>query len=138
MLRKLGFLALLLGLALPAWSAERPGTISGYVRNATGTPQMGAVVEIFGSQISTAFTDEHGFFSAGGLLPGLYDIKVSAASFLPSFRDGVGIRAGSKVTLNLTLTTLFDAIKMAPAKGTPEQQDDWKWVLDRKSTRLNS
>jgi|SRR5579862_852069 len=135
MLRKLGFLALLLGLALPAWSAERPGTISGYVRNATGTPQMGAVVEIFGSQISTAFTDEHGFFSAGGLLPGLYDIKVSAASFLPSFRDGVGIRAGSKVTLNLTLTTLFDAIKMAPAKGTPDQQDDWKWVLRSSANR---
>jgi len=134
MLRKLGFFALLLGLALPAWSAERPGTIAGYVRNATGTPQMGAVVEILGSQITTAFTDEHGFFSAGGLLPGVYDIKVSAASFLPSFRDGIGLRPGSKVTLNLTLTTLFDAIKMAPAKGTSDQ-DDWKWVLRSSANR---
>jgi len=134
MLHKLGLFALLLGLTLPAWSAERPGTISGYVRNATGTPQMGAVVEILGSQITTAFTDEHGFFSAGGLLPGIYDIKVSAASFLPSFRDGIGLRPGSKVTLNLTLTTLFDAIKMAPAKGTPDQ-DDWKWVLRSSANR---
>ena len=71
MLRKLGWFALMFGLVLPAWSAERPGTISGYVRDGAGTPQMGAVVEILGSQIATAFTDEHGFFSAGGLLPGV-------------------------------------------------------------------
>jgi Carboxypeptidase regulatory-like domain len=134
MLRKLGWFALLLGLALPAWSAERPGTISGYVRNAGGTPQMGAVVEILGSQITTAFTDEHGFFSAGGLLPGVYDIKVSAASFLPSFRDGIGLLPGSKVTVRLTLTTLFDAIKMAPANSSPDQ-DDWKWVLRSSANR---
>jgi len=134
MLRKLGYFALLLGLALPVCSAERPGTISGYVRNAAGAPQMGAVVEILGEQITTAFTDDHGFFSAGGLLPGIYNIKVSATSFLPSFRDGVGLRAGGKVVLNLTLTTLFDAIKVAPAQG-PADQDDWKWVLRSSANR---
>lgn len=134
MFHKLGFFTLLLALALPAFSAERPGTISGYVRNAAGTPQMGAVVEILGSNIVTAFTDDHGFFSAGGLLPGIYQIKVSAASFLPSFRDGVGLRAGGKVMLNLTLNTLFDAIKVAPAQG-PVDQDDWTWVLRSSANR---
>ncbi|MBV8049869.1 MAG: carboxypeptidase regulatory-like domain-containing protein [Acidobacteriaceae bacterium] len=134
MLRKLGLFALMLGLTLPAWSADRPGTISGYVRDGAGTPQMGAVVEILGSQIATAFTDEHGFFSAGGLLPGIYDIKVSAASFLPSFRDGVGLRAGGKILLNLTLTTLFDAVKIAPAQS-PAEQDDWKWILRSSANR---
>ena len=137
MFRKLGFVVLVLGLALPVWSAERPGTISGYVHNAAGAPQMGAVVEILGSgaQTFTAFTDDRGFFSAGGLLPGVYDIKVSAASFLPSFRDGVGIRAGGKVVVNLTLNTLFDAIKPAPVPGSAEQQDDWKWVLRSSANR---
>src|SRR5215475_4523873 len=99
MLRKLGFVTIFVALALPAWSAERPGTISGYVRNGGGIPQMGAVVEIFGplANTLTVFTDDKVFYSAGGLLPGLYDIKVSAASCLPSLREGVGLRAGSKI-----------------------------------------
>ena len=137
MFRKLGFFIFVLGLALSAWSADRPGTLSGYVRNAAGVPQMGAVVEIFGSGATsfTAFTDDRGFFSLGGLLPGIYDIKVSAASFLPSFRDGVGLRSGSKVVVNLTLSTLFDAVKLAPAPGSPPEKDDWKWVLRSSANR---
>jgi hypothetical protein len=136
MFRKLAFCVWILGLALPSWCGERLGTISGYVHNAAGAPQMGAVVEILGSaaQTITAFTDDHGFFSAGGLLPGIYDIKVSATSFLPSFRDGVGLRAGGKVVLNLTLNTLFDAIKVAPGQGSADQ-DDWKWVLRSSANR---
>ena len=137
MFSRLGFLAIILGLALPAWSDGRRGTISGFVRNAQGTPQMGAVVEILGLaplQSVSAFTDEHGFFSAGGLLAGIYDIRVSATSYLPSFRDGVGLRAGGKVLLNLTLNTLFDAIQVAPGHGAAEQ-DDWKWVLRSSTNR---
>jgi len=136
MLRRLGLIAMAFGLVLPAWSADRTGTISGFVRNGSGSPQMGAVVEILGAatQSVTAFTDEHGFFSAGGLLPGIYDIKVSATSFLPSFRDGVGLRAGSRVLLNLTLNTLFDAVKIVPPRGTADQ-DDWKWVLRSSANR---
>ena len=48
-LRKLGFAVLMLGLALPVWSADRPGRISGYVRGAGGIPQMGAMVEVLGT-----------------------------------------------------------------------------------------
>ena len=46
LLHKLGTWAVVLGLALPVWAAEQPGVISGYVRSASGVPQMGAVVEI--------------------------------------------------------------------------------------------
>jgi Carboxypeptidase regulatory-like domain len=136
MFRRLGFIAIVLGLALPSWSADRTGTISGFVRNGAGAPQMGAVVEILGSaaQSVTALTDEHGFFSAAGLLPGIYDIKVSADSFLPSFKDDVGLRPGSRVLLNLTLNTLFDAVKIAPAASASDH-DDWKWVLRSSSNR---
>ena len=76
MLRKLGFSLLLLGLALPVWGADKPGTISGYVRSATGVPQMGAMVEVLGSAAHAlkVFTDENGFYSAAGLLPGIYTI----------------------------------------------------------------
>ena len=86
MFRKLGFLVVALGLVLPASAAGKPGSISGYVRDASGIPQMGAVVEVLGSAARTlkVFTDEHGFYSAAGLIPGLYSVKVSAPSFLPA------------------------------------------------------
>src|SRR5262249_37692193 len=95
MLRKLGILMAVMGLALPAWSAVTPGTISGYVRNAGGIPQMGAAVELLGSAVagSKAFTDDRGFYSISGLLPGTYDLKVSAPSFLPALREKVGLRS---------------------------------------------
>ena len=137
MLSRLGFLAIVLALALPAWSDGRKGTIAGFVRNAEGQPQMGAVVEILGLaplESVSAFTDEHGFFSASGLAAGMYDVRVSATSYLPAFLDGVGLRAGTKVTLNLTLNTLFDAVRTLPAHG-PAEQEDWKWVLRSSSNR---
>jgi hypothetical protein len=136
MFRRLGFLAIVLGLALPLWSADRPGSISGYVRSAGGAPQMGAVVEVLSGAAQTVrvFSDENGYFSATGLLPGLYNIKVSAASFLPTFKEGVGIRPGARVLVNLTLNTLFESIKMAPVRG-PAEADDWKWVLRSVSNR---
>jgi len=136
MIRKLGFLVAVLGLALPVWCAENPGTISGHVRSATGVPQMGAVVEIFGSAASTftVFTDEKGFYSAKGLLPGLYTIRVSAASFLPALRERVGLKAGADMLVNITLNTLFDAVKLAPVRG-PAEEDDWKWVLRSTANR---
>jgi Carboxypeptidase regulatory-like domain len=135
-LRKLGFSVLMLGLSLPAWSADRPGTISGYVRGASGIPQMGAVVEVLGAAAQTlkVFTDENGFYSAAGLLPGVYNLKVSAPAFLPALREHVGLHAGSSAVVNVTLNTIFQAIQIAPAR-TPAEDDDWKWVLRSVSNR---
>jgi hypothetical protein len=135
-LRKLVFLMMVLGLALPALPAERSGSISGYVRSATGVPQMGAMVEVLGSAAQTlkVFTDDVGFYSAGGLLPGTYNIKVSAPSFLPALREHVGLRAGGKVLVDMTLSTLFDAVQLVPVRG-PADEDDWKWVLRSVSNR---
>src|SRR5580658_1038987 len=101
MLRKLGCLAMVLGLALPVWAGEKPGSISGYVRNAGGVPQMGAVVEVLGSAFHSlrVFTDVSGFYSASGLLPGVYNIKVSAPYFLPVLRQRVGLGAGGSVVV---------------------------------------
>jgi len=46
MVRKLGCLVIALGLAMPAWCIERSATISGFVHDAQGAPQMGAAVEV--------------------------------------------------------------------------------------------
>jgi Carboxypeptidase regulatory-like domain len=130
MFRKFGLLIVTVGLVFPAAAADKPGSISGYVHSATGVPQMGALVEVLGSAARTlkVVTDENGFYSAVGLLPGNYNIRVSAPSFLPSERDRVGLRAGASVIVNLTLNTLFQAIQLTPMRG-PADEDDWKWVL---------
>jgi Carboxypeptidase regulatory-like domain len=145
MFRKFGFLAvvavmmMVATVSIPAWSgtasAAIPGAISGYVRDASGAPQMGAVVEVLGSAAQAlraftlkAFTDDRGFYSVPGLLPGTYSVKVSAPSFLPSLREKIGVRSGAKLMVNVTLTTLFEAIQLVPLR-TPVDDDDWKWTL---------
>ena len=136
-MRKLWLLAITLGLVLPASASTKPGSISGYVRNASGTPQMGAVVEVLGAAARTlkVFTDENGFYTAPELLPGLYSVKVSAPSFLPSLQERIALRAGAAVIVNVTLNTLFEAIQMvAPLRG-PAEEDDWKWTLRSASNR---
>jgi Carboxypeptidase regulatory-like domain len=129
-LRRLGYWAVIVAMALPACAAERPGAISGYVRDASGIPQMGAVVEIAGAAVRnlTVFTDGAGFYTAAGLLPGFYSVKVSAPSFLPALREKVGLHAGVSTHLNITLNTLLNAMQVAPIKG-PSGDDDWKWTL---------
>jgi hypothetical protein len=91
---------------------------------------MGAVVEIAGSaaRTLTVFTDGAGFYSATDLLPGLYSIKVSVPSFLPALREKVGLHAGGNLRLNITLSTLLNAMRVAPLRGSFED-DDWKWTL---------
>jgi hypothetical protein len=129
-LRQLGSWAVIVALSLPAWAGQRPGAISGYVRDASGIPQMGAVVEIAGSAAHslTVFTDGAGFYSATGLLPGLYSIKVSAASFLPALQEKIGLQPGTSVRINITLNTLLNVIKVGPLRGAADD-DDWKWTL---------
>jgi len=94
-LRQLGYWAVIVGLSLPAWAAERPGAISGYVRDASGMPQMGAVVQIASTvaRTLTVFTDDAGFYSAKNLLPGFYSVKVQLPRFfLPWLKRSVCIR----------------------------------------------
>jgi hypothetical protein len=132
MTHKLGCLLLVVTFAVGASAAVNPGTISGFVRNSGGTPQMGATVEVntVSGQSVTAHTDAKGFYSLAGLLPGTYTLKVSAPSFLPSLREKIGLQSGGSVVINITLNTLFEAIQLMPKpSSSPEDQDDWKWTL---------
>lgn len=137
-MRKLSHLVVVLGLALPVWcaGADKSATISGYVRNASGVPQMGAMVDVLGSALQRlrVFTDENGFFSAKVLAPGNYSLRVSAPAFLPTLRDKINVRAGASVLLNLTLSTLFDSVQFAPRRGSVDN-GDWDWVLRSTANR---
>src|SRR6202166_123331 len=144
MLRRFEFFVLVvsmavIAMALPSWCGNPnavAGTITGYVRDGSGAPQMGAVVEILGSaaQALKVFTDDRGFYSVATLLPGTYSVKVSAPSFLPSLREKIDVRAGAKAMVNVTLATLVEAIQMVPLRS-PVDDDDWKWTLRSISNR---
>ncbi len=138
MTSKVAWLLSLLAIALPACAAPS-GSISGTIRSADGTPQMGAVVEIFASgsvEPLLLYTDKAGRYTASDILPGIYNVKVSAASYLPSLRDHVALRAGAHIVVNLTLNTLFEAVQLLPArKASPEDNDDWRWTLRSTSNR---
>ena len=129
-LRNFGTWAILVGLSLPVWAGEQPGAISGYVRDNAGIPQMGAVVQVLGvaNRTLTVFTDGAGYYTATGLLPGLYSLKVTAPSFLPALREKVGLHSGAKLHVNVTLSTLLGAMQLGPARPLPDE-DDWKWTL---------
>jgi hypothetical protein len=93
-------------------------------------------VEVLGAAANSlrVFTDEDGFYSVAGLLPGVYNIRVSAPSFLPALREHVGLHGGVNTIVNVTLNTLFEAIQISPAHGGADE-DDWKWVLRSVSNR---
>ncbi|HEV2989077.1 MAG TPA: carboxypeptidase-like regulatory domain-containing protein [Candidatus Angelobacter sp.] len=137
MTRKFGLLAVLF-ITLPALAAP-VASVSGYVKNTSGMPQMGAMVEVFTSAAlvgTTVFTDARGYYSAENLRPGLYYIKATAASFLPSLREKVSVRTGTRALVNLTLTTLADALQLLPARrSSSSDPDDWHWTLRSTANR---
>src|SRR4029077_17576707 len=68
------------------------------------------------------------------LIPGLYSLRVSAPSFLPALRERIGLRAGSALTVNVTLNTLFEAMQLGPLRNVADD-DDWKWTLRSMANR---
>ena len=138
MARKLAKLLVVLFACGPLY-ASTTGVITGFIKDTTGTPQMGAVVEITTSAAvlgTTVFTDGKGFYRAENLPAGVYQVKVSAASFLPSLREHVSLHAGARLVVNLTLNTLADAISLIPNRRSPNADpDEWHWTLRNAANR---
>jgi hypothetical protein len=86
------------------------------------------------AQVINLVTDDKGAFRASDLIPGMYNVKVSAPAFLPTLREKISLRAGASVLLNLTLSTVFDALQFTPRQGTSED-GDWDWVLRSTANR---
>jgi hypothetical protein len=101
---------------------------------------MGAVVELMATDatvVARVYTNIHGAFLFDQIVPGTYQVKATGDSFLPTLREDLRLRSRSKVIVNLTLSTLFEAIQWLPAQPrTPDEQpDDWKWTLRSSSNR---
>jgi len=138
MTRILASFALVLALCLAAAAGATPGSISGYVKDSAGVAQMGATVEVAGTtgQHLVGFTDAKGFFRLSGLPAGSYTLRVSAPAFLPALREDVVLAAGASKVLNITLNTLWEAIRMMPElRRSADEDDSWKWTLRSTANR---
>ena len=133
-------LTLTLVLAAPGYAASHDAALSGVVRDVQGVPQMGALVQILSADatvIATAFTDNHGRYLIASVLPGKYDLKATAAFFMPASKPNVRLQAGAQAIINLTMSTLYQAENWLPAqkRRADEPADDWKWTLRSSANR---
>ncbi len=113
-------------------------SVSGFVRDSSGTPQIGAQVQLLRPNltvIASVYTNSQGRFVISSLLPGEYALKAIAPSFLPSLREDLRVR--SAITVNLTMNTLYEVIQWLPAdpRAGNEQRDDWAWTLRSAANR---
>jgi hypothetical protein len=129
----LGLVCLAASPASAAVSVRLSGAIAGSVTNVDGVPQMGALVMLFDQQdglSQKAFTDEKGAFVFAGLLPDIYSIRVTLASFVPAIKHNILVQPGMRSVLNVSLATLFSSIHLVyPPEHPAFMSDDWKWVL---------
>lgn len=121
-------------------ASAQSNSLSGVIRDSHGAPQAGAAVELLRpdfSVVAEAFTDERGRYRLEGVLPGIYEVKVSGAMFLPTLRENLQVMGGTKLVVNLTLNTLYEAFRWLPAKPrqADEPKDDWTWTLRLSANR---
>lgn len=112
------------------------GVLSGVVRDAAGTPQMGASVEVLPESAASAaplefFTNTKGLFRGERLAPGFYTVRVTLAGFLPTLEKHIRISANLTTLVRIQLESMFaslEQLRRAPSAAGAEP-DDWKWVL---------
>ena len=132
-------LGVVLCLTIPAPSrAAEPvklaGGIVGTVRDNRGVAQMGAVVALFNRQdrqVGKVLTDQRGQFQMLGLLPTMYSVRISLATFIPAIRKDILVQPGMRSVLNVSLSNLFSSIQLdyPVLDNGGIMTDEWKWVL---------
>jgi len=112
-----------------------PGKLAGVVRDSTGTPQLGANVELIaetGAAASRGFlTNTQGIFRGEKLSPGLYTLRVTLAGFLPTLEKHIRITSNLTTVVRVELESMFaslDQLRRTPSNA-PVEADNWKWVL---------
>ena len=125
----------LFSIAAAAQSMPVFGQLTGVVRDTTGTPQMGASVQVVaeGAGLTRApayLTNPQGIFRGERLAPGLYTVRVTLAGFLPTVEQHVRVTAHLTTLVRIELESMLaslDRLRRQPASST--ETDDWKWVL---------
>jgi carboxypeptidase family protein/TonB-dependent receptor-like protein len=98
--------ALCLMASLPLRAQVAGGTLSGTITDTSGAAVPNAQVEIKNSATGitrSLTTNAEGFYSAANLLPGNYEVAVSATGFNTEVKSGITINVGAQPVFNMTL-----------------------------------
>jgi len=112
--------------------------VSGTVRDTHGKPATGVSVELIGPVAAAAvLTDLHGRYEINGVLPGVYQLRASAALSLPSLRRQLRLVAGVSSTVNLTMSGTSGEASWEPRRRRDPVIgiEDWKWTLRSPANR---
>ncbi|MGB9604534.1 MAG: carboxypeptidase-like regulatory domain-containing protein, partial [Bryobacteraceae bacterium] len=121
-------------LAGAASPAKLSGGIAGVVKNAAGVPQMGALVILYNRSdrpVQRTYTNEKGEFAFASLMPDVYSIRVTLASFLPALKRNIAVQPGMQSLLQVNLASVFSSIELLSTAPGPVSviSEEWKWVL---------
>jgi len=92
--------------AIAVWAQVAGGTISGTITDPSEKliPQAQvSITNVATGIITTVMTNADGFFTAPNLLPGDYEITVSAKGFTTETRKGITLTVGAQQVFDLTL-----------------------------------
>jgi hypothetical protein len=99
-------IASILLLSITAFGQEFRGSISGKISEGSGAAVPNATVQVTNTSTNTSAhvtTNNLGDFAALYLTPGPYRVTVEAKGFKKSIREGIEIRVGDRLTLDLQL-----------------------------------
>jgi Carboxypeptidase regulatory-like domain/TonB-dependent Receptor Plug Domain len=91
---------------VPASAQVAGGTLSGTITDPSGgqIPQARVVIKNVATGVTTtATTNSDGFYTAANLLPGEYEVTISAKGFNTEGRTGISLTVGAQQVFNLAL-----------------------------------
>jgi outer membrane receptor protein involved in Fe transport len=100
------FLIVGICFSAPAYAQVAGGNLSGTITDPSGriVPQAMVSIENVSTGITTAVTtNSDGFYTAANLLPGEYQVTVSAKGFATEVKKGISLTVGSYQLLNFSL-----------------------------------
>jgi len=92
--------------SMPVHAQVAGATMTGTVNDSSGAVIPNAQLSIRNvatGEVRTVTTDKAGFYSVPNLLPGLYDVTVTAPGFSTAVRSGITLTVGAQQVLNMTM-----------------------------------
>jgi len=123
-----------LGVSSAASPVRLAGSLAGSVRDSSGVPQMGAAVHLYNRNeklVDKVLTSAAGEFTFASLVPDIYSIRVSVASFVPAIKHNILVQPGMQSVLAINLASVLSSVELVYSSRNPGtlMSDDWKSVL---------
>jgi len=119
------FLMLAICLSVPTLAQVAGGRLSGTLSDPSGAgiPEAKLVIKNVATGVErTVTTNADGYYTAVNLLPGSYQIAITAPGFNSETRHGVTMSVGSQITIDITLRVGTVSNKVEVTAAVPDVQ----------------